>query len=402
MRILIVSTDYLPLIGGVAQHVSELARALHRAGDEVVVLTVDRLDHWADLKRPTREEPATPDRPRVVRVPWVVNRRIKLVTGLASSRLSFARFIREVHALAASFRPEVIHWHAVDLWRDTLWQGIPAARVWTNHTSDFITGLNRRGLRRRYAAEARAAHRIIAPSEQLRTLTVALGRPDDRTHFISNGVDPDRFPPGADGTAWRDRLALRPGERMVLCPRRLDHKNGVLVFVQAALLLLAAGRADTRFVLAGDASGASSAYYARAVLRAVRQSAHAGHFALLGAVGNAELPGLYALADVVVVPSFIEATSIATLEAMACARPVVASRVGGLPFLVREGESGRLVEPGDPAALAAALDDLLGDPARVRAMGEAARRRVEQELAWPAIARQTRAVYEAALRDCAS
>jgi glycosyltransferase involved in cell wall biosynthesis len=219
MRILIVSTDYLPLIGGVAQHVSELARALHQGGDEVVVLTVDRLDHWADLRRPTREEPATPDRPRVVRVPWVVNRRIKLVTGLASSRLSCARFLREVHALAADFRPEVIHWHAVDLWRDALWRGIPAARVWTNHTSDFITGLNRRGLRRRYTAEARAADRIIAPSEQLRALTVALGVPDDRAHFISNGVDPDRFPPGADGTAWRDRLALRPDERRSCCAR---------------------------------------------------------------------------------------------------------------------------------------------------------------------------------------
>jgi starch synthase len=82
---------------------------------------------------------------------------------------------------------------------------------------------------------------------------------------------------------------------------------------------------------------------------------------------------------------------------MACGTPVVASRVGGIPEVVVDGETGWLVPPGDEAALARALRDALGDPARARRMGEAGRRRVEAHFSWDRIADRTLAVYRDAI-----
>jgi alpha-maltose-1-phosphate synthase len=81
------------------------------------------------------------------------------------------------------------------------------------------------------------------------------------------------------------------------------------------------------------------------------------------------------------------------LEAMACATAVVGSRTGGIPEVVADGETGLLVPPGDPAPLAEALNALLGDPDRARAMGQAGRKRAVAEFGWPAIAAQTAALY---------
>ena len=401
MRVLMLSTDYLPLIGGVAQHVSELARALVRAGDEVEVVTVDRFAHWRDFQQPTRMEEGAPGEPRVFRVPYVINRSVRLLSGQLSSRASQRLYRRAVQARLLARAPDVLHWHAVDGGAERVARDFAGARVWTNHTSDFITGLRRSALRAHYRAEARAADQVIAPSEELRDLTVALGLPAERVTFIPNGVNPSRFAAEASAQAWRERLGLQPGEQVALCPRRLDPKNGVAHFVDAALRLAEAGRSDVRFVIAGDASGVASARYAREILRHIRTSPHAGRFAVLGAVDNREIAGLYALSAVVVIPSLIEATSIAALEAMASGRPLVASRVGGLPFLVRDGENGLLVPPADPAALAGAMVRLLDDPALRTTCGARGRTRVEQELSWDAIAVRTRAIYaEAGQKRC--
>jgi alpha-maltose-1-phosphate synthase len=116
-------------------------------------------------------------------------------------------------------------------------------------------------------------------------------------------------------------------------------------------------------------------------------------------------------ATVFVCPSIYEPFGLVNVEAMACATPVVASAVGGIPEIVVEGETGNLVgftpgddpfgSPADPPAFAAALADrinaLLADPDAAREMGRAARHRVESEFAWPAIAERTAALYRSLL-----
>lgn len=114
----------------------------------------------------------------------------------------------------------------------------------------------------------------------------------------------------------------------------------------------------------------------------------------LGAVPYSAMPQLYARSMVVVTPSVIpEPFGLPVVEAMAAARPVVASRAGGIPELVQDGRTGLLVEPDDPEALADALLALLADPELCRVMGAAGREEVAAHWTWQLAAERLRSVY---------
>jgi starch synthase len=99
-----------------------------------------------------------------------------------------------------------------------------------------------------------------------------------------------------------------------------------------------------------------------------------------------------------VCPSVYEPLGIVNLEAMACGTAVVASRVGGIPEVVSDGVTGLLVPPDDPAALAAALNALVRDPARAARYGQAGRDRAVAEFSWQTVAAETAALYAELVR----
>jgi glycosyltransferase involved in cell wall biosynthesis len=107
-----------------------------------------------------------------------------------------------------------------------------------------------------------------------------------------------------------------------------------------------------------------------------------------------EAAQLYSQARAFICPSIYEPFGIINLEAMACGAPVIASAVGGIVEIVVEGKTGLLLEAGKPAQIAAAVRRLLDDPALARSMGEAGRRRAEEQFSWSSIARKTKAMYE--------
>jgi len=175
---------------------------------------------------------------------------------------------------------------------------------------------------------------------------------------------------------------------VVLLARRLVEKNGVVVFAEAATQLK---DLPVRFVLAGDGPERAK------VERILAQGGVLDRSILLGNVPNEQMLDVYRAADLSVLPSFMEATSITGLESMACGLPLVGTRVGGIPVLIEDGASGTLVEPGDPAALAAAIRELVLQPALRRRMGERARELAERRFSWRGIALQTLDVYRAHL-----
>lgn len=375
MRILLFTTDYLPNIGGVAAHVHGLGQALHLAGHQVTVMTTT----------PGDASPGT-DPPRVIRVPdrlpW-----LRLTRG---RRLQFlANALRP--SLSLFRRYDLVHFHSADAVSrafSQLWASSP--QVATNHTSAFVSDSSdpRRALIwRRFLRRMR---RIIATSQEIAELTVGLGLAFERTHYLPNGVNASRFHPGVDGWQFRDSQGLPAEARVVLCPRRLVAKNGCVHLARALPRVLRAHPA-AYLLFAGDGPERGKI---EIELEALGVRSHAS---FAGSVPNSMMPAAYAAAEIVVVPSLIEATSIAALEAMATARPLVASRVGGLPALIAHGETGCLVPPGDAEQLASALCRLLSDPRRATAMGEAARKRVEAEFTWQAIADRTGRLYESAL-----
>lgn len=393
MRITMLSTDYLPNIGGVAQHIYELSRALQADGADVEVICVAASAKWGDLrKEPWLEQCAGLP---TFRIPWVSNRSIKFFSGHLSARLSQRLFVRAAGRRLAERPPDVLHWHAVDV-RNFSAATFPGAKIWTNHTSNFIEGIRHPSSLASYQKEAASADAIICPSDELAALTVQIGVPRNKVHFISNGVDSQRFRPDVDTSVWRGRLGLGPGTRLILCPRRLEKKNGVRFFVEAALEVLAQGQHDCVFAVAGNYTGPRHDSDEDVASALIASSPFAKSFRLLGRVENREIPGLYAAAHFVVMPSLLEATSLSAMEAMASSKAVLSTNVGGLPFLVRDGENGILVPPADSHALAEGMKCLLASPDLCARLGMAGRQRVEDDLDWSKIARQTLDIYRRA------
>jgi glycosyltransferase involved in cell wall biosynthesis len=253
---------------------------------------------------------------------------------------SFVRAARRVDA-------DLLHAH----WLPSGWvaarTGTPyVVQVWG---TDVELARHAPGLARRVL---RGARLVIAASTALAESARALGAADVRV--IPSGVD---LPPevGEEGS---------PPE--VLYAGRLSPEKGIEELVAAA--------DGIKLVVAGDGP-----------LRV-------GVPGALGFVPHDELERLYARAAVVVCPSRREGFGVACLEAMAHGRPVVATDVGGLRDLVVDGETGLVVPPRDPAALRAALEQLLADPKLRQRLGAAGRQRARERFSWDAV---TSAVVDA-------
>ncbi|OQY80393.1 MAG: hypothetical protein B6D41_21020, partial [Chloroflexi bacterium UTCFX4] len=174
--------------------------------------------------------------------------------------------------------------------------------------------------------------------------------------------------------------------------------KGVFTLVEAIPRVMAE-IPNARFVFVGNDrifDGRSTRAALEAQLNALGVARYAS---FTGALPNTELGAQLRRARVCVFPSQWEAVGIACLEAMASARAVIASRVGGLQDMIQDQHSGLLIPPDDPAALATALVELLKNPTRARALGLQARARVEQSYAPNIIARRNLAEYDNTLRN---
>jgi starch synthase len=170
----------------------------------------------------------------------------------------------------------------------------------------------------------------------------------------------------------------------VLFVGRITHQKGLSTLLAAApalegaQLVLVAGAPDTEEL-------------ARETEEAVAQLGDAVWIEQM--LPQDEVVELLSHATVFACPSIYEPLGIVNLEAMACGTAVVASRVGGIPEVVAPGETGLLVPPGDPDALARAINELVAAPERAQMMGEAGRRRAIDEFGWDRIAEQTARLY---------
>ena len=231
----------------------------------------------------------------------------------------------------------------------------------------------------------------------------------DRIHVIYNGIDLEQYQYTAETSALT-RYGVDTSRPYVLFVGRITRQKGVTHLVEAIAhlppgtqVVLCAGAPDTPEIAAEM----------RAKIEALHRSATTGGAArrqdviwIEQMVTKPEAIQLYSHCAVFCCPSVYEPFGIINLEAMACGAPVVASATGGILEVVVEGTTGHLVPfvadpvttfPADPARfardLAAALTDVLGDPAKARRYGAAGRKRVEERFAWSAIADQTIALY---------
>jgi starch synthase len=240
----------------------------------------------------------------------------------------------------------------------------------------------------RVAVESAAA--VVAVSEGMRADVMAAypAVSPERVRVIRNGIDTTEYAPDP-GTDVIDRFGIDPARPTVVFVGRITRQKGLPVLLRAAgaldpgtQLVIAAGQPDTP-ELAAEVT----------TLVEQLQAARSGVIWRSGMLAKREVIQLLSHATVFACPSLYEPLGIVNLEAMACGTAVVASRVGGIPEVVADGETGLLVPPGDPVALADALNTVVRDTGRAAAMGQLGRKRAIAEFGWQAIAAQTVALY---------
>lgn len=233
------------------------------------------------------------------------------------------------------------------------------------------------------------AERITACSDDLRERALALGATPGRVETVPYGVDSVRFAPSAAARA-RVRQQLGIGDRpFVFTAGRLVRKKGFNVLIDASARLRKIFP-DLVVAIAGEGDLDTE-------LRA--QASSAGGVLFLGNAAQDEVAALCAAADVIAVPSVhddagnVDGLPNFALEALASGTAVVASRIGGLPQAIRDDETGLLVPERDVAALAAALEGMVRNPAKAAAMGAAARESVERHFGWERTAERFEQAY---------
>ncbi|MEZ4559218.1 MAG: glycosyltransferase [Caldilineaceae bacterium] len=306
----------------------------------------------------------------------------------------FAAGIRSVRRDAAHLRPDVLHAHwllpngfiAAQASRSL---GIPLAVSVPG--SDAQVAAKNALFRRMARATFDQADLLTANSASLRDAVIALGADPAKFDMIIYGTDPDALRPDAHGVAdLRAQLNIDDDDVMLLAVGRMVYKKGFDDLLCALTDPALDGRAVVA-VMVGDGDQRAAWEQLAADLGVAAQVRWAG------TVPKDRIGVYYNAADVLVMPSVskpADGLNVCVLDAMSCAKPVVGSDVAGNPLAVVDGVTGRLVPEQNPAALAAALAELVADPHRRAAMGAAGRQRIETELGWPHLARRYIAHFE--------
>jgi len=192
-----------------------------------------------------------------------------------------------------------------------------------------------------------------------------------KLYLVPNGVDLQKFNPSIDGSMIR-KLYDTEDKYIVFTLRHHEPQYGIVYLILAASIVLR-HRKDVIFIIGGD--GSLRNYH----INLAKRLGIENYVFFPGRIPRTDVPMYYAASDIVVVPSLQEAWGLVATEAMACGKPVIASRVGGLPDQIIDGFNGFLVPPRDPKAIADRILYLLENPSEMKRMGLNGRGLAEKE-----------------------
>jgi len=380
-------------IGGVENHIYFMARALQRRGHQIVVFQP------VESRNPKNQTKTV----NGIEIRYIGIKSFALVKllnrfngfrliGYGTAFLNKAKFIlyrRRIVREVLAAKPDIIHQHdfiSNIFSTRRLSKKIPC--VLTNHTGEYLffqkTKFGRFFLRRLL----RHFKYIIGPSEELTPFDYS-----KNSCTIHNGVDLNLFNNNYNQDQVRRKYDFSSDQFIAFCPRRWAPTKGVLFLVKAIQKICLVR--NIKFLFAGsDYDGYPK--YRKEIMKNINQIDSNGNISLLGNLSISEIVDYYRLADVVIIPSLMEAVSLAAIEAMACGTPVISTNVGGMPELISDGVNGLLVEPADPSKLAEAIirlndDKKLYDKLVRKSLATAER------YSWDYIAGKTEEIYKLAL-----
>ena len=314
-----------------------------------------------------------------------------------SGQPSYAALLGRLWGLVASVKPDVLHTHLLKADALGALAGrFGAARVTISSKHNDEAALHRPMVAFAHGWLSRLDDRVIVLSQHVGRYVTEVGRvPPNRIRLVYYGIDMNRPVALSQGAvrSLRQELDLPADGPFLLCVGRLDPQKGHPTLLEAMRLILER-EPVARLVIVGGPQQADAGYLADLRARAAGPDL-AGRVIFAGE--RTDVPRLMAACDVFVLASEWEGFGLVFVEAMAAGKPVVATDVSGIPEVVVHGETGLLVPPGDPPALAAALMQLIEDPAERRRLGTNGYHRVQQRFTADRMVDETIAVYREAL-----
>jgi len=371
MRILQIYKDfYPPLHGGIEKHIHTLAGSLQRAGLEVEVLVSG--DRY-------RADTYDGDGIRVTRSgQW-----LRVMSAPISP--SFPFWLRRL-----AVDKDILHFHSPNPTAEFsfLLSGLKTPIVCSYHSDivrQRIAGLLYQPWLRRFLQRTA---RIIAATPRHITMSPHLTALEHKCTVVPYGVDVQSFAPTPDMAQKATELRVMRGRPLILFVGKFRYYKGLPVLLKAMTQISA------NLMLVGDGPLEST------LKGLVKELGLGNRVFFEGNVPESELPIYYHACDVLVLPSThkSEGFGIVLLEAMACRKPVVTTELGtGTPYVNRDGETGLVVPPNDPAALAAALNRLVADSELCERLGAVGFEAVCREYSTEQMVRKTVGIYETIL-----
>jgi glycosyltransferase involved in cell wall biosynthesis len=340
--------------GGTEDHVLQVGRGLARRGVPVAAILSAREDlRWlaTDLRRE--------------------GVRVHLIRE-CESPLDQLHLFSQLVGILRHYQRGILHFHYTMFWSGKL--PLLAARVAGVHTivrTDHNPPFGPLSTRQRQSLRIRDAllHKVIVVSQQDRTAYAKEGRDPKKMAVVAHGVDVHSFGRTRScAGALRTSLGIRPDEVVVGNVGNLSPAKGTRQFIEmAALLVEHAPAARIRFLVVGRGTHLNE-YRAHAARLGLSE-----RIVFTGQIAKEQIPDYLATMDLFVLPSLVESGPYTALEAIASGIPVVATAVGMMPELIEDHVNGRVVPPGDAAALACAVTEVLDLPDRGHGMAHAAR-----------------------------
>jgi D-inositol-3-phosphate glycosyltransferase len=404
-RIAMISEHASPLAslggvdaGGQNVYVGQLARHLAMLGIEVDVFT-------------RRDDPAQPDI-----VEWCEGVRVMHVDAGPPCPLPKEELLPHMPAFADEMSARWERGRAYELIHANFWMsGLVAATLQERFGVPFVVTFHALGkVRRAHQGDAdrfpderfaieerivRTATHIVAecPQDEHDLITLYDADPA-RIDVIPAGFDPSELTPVGRAVARR-ALGLPARDRIVAHVGRMVPRKGVDDAIRGFARFAARSDASASMVVAGGSGRAQGGpdRETRRLMQVAHEEGVRDAVRFLGHVERPMLRTVYSAADAFVTTPWYEPFGITPLEAMACGTPVVGSNVGGIRFTVRDGETGFLVPPRDPDAIAARLQELFENPALMAALRRQAIRRVHDLFTWRHVASQIAVLYDRVL-----
>lgn len=385
-------------IGGIENHIYYLSKYLHKLGVKVTIVVpiIDEKEHV--------EEKVTNDGIIIKKVyiksrfNWLFNYTKKLQgdgIGLLFAfinKLKFNLYFHKIYREIVKTNPDIVHQHD---YLSNIYVTKKLSKIYpivfTNHTGEYLylnknifSKLLQRILISHYSY-------IIAPSyELLPNKSNAI--------YIPNGVDTDYF--RNFGEEWKRKFRKNnnlDGKYIFLCPRRWAPTKGIIYLARAINKLSDFVLNKSVFLFAGsDYEGYSK--YSEEIKEELYKAKHAD-VRLLGNLNQEELRNYYNASDVVVIPSLMEATSLAALEAMACGVPVLSTNVGGMTQIIHNGINGWLIPPKSSESIAQMIEEIVRGTYNLDEMGKKAMEIVNEKYSWELIAKEVLGIYNKILNN---